>query len=295
VLRERFDLDAFDRLAHEGILFETYRPTHPPPSRPRFLLTGVSPSPRRPRHVGFRARDDIPTLASILKDAGYRTGGFVGSFVLDARFGLGRGFDLYSDKMPETERGLLERRGEEVLKEATEWIDGDREQPFFAFLHFYDPHRPYDPPDPFEPGIEDSRARYRGEILYVDSLLGKLLDFLEARGLSDSTVVVVTADHGESLGEHGEDTHGFFLYQSTLRVPLLVRAPVFPAGGASRMSRAPWTSLPRPSNSSESKRRRASKGRALSPRRARAARETSMSMPRALFPSSITAGASFEV
>jgi arylsulfatase A-like enzyme/Flp pilus assembly protein TadD len=222
----------FDRLAREGVLFEdvsTVAPTTLPAHAS--LLTGVSPAIHGARdNVGFRVRDDIPTLATILKEAGYRTGGFVGSFVLDSRFGLARGFDVYSDEMPETERGLLERRGDAVLKAAMDWIDGDREGPFFAFLHFYDPHRPYDPPEAFGTGGEDLGSGYRGEVLYVDSLLGTLLDFLEARGLSDSTAVVVTADHGESLGEHGEDTHGFFLYQATLRVPLLVRAPSLPAG-----------------------------------------------------------------
>jgi arylsulfatase A-like enzyme/Flp pilus assembly protein TadD len=222
----------FDRLAREGVLFEdvsTVAPTTLPAHAS--LLTGVFPMHHGARdNVGFRVRDDVPTLATILKEAGYRTGGFVGSFVLDSRFGLARGFDVYSDAMPETERGLLERRGDAVLKEAMDWIDGDREGPFFAFLHFFDPHRPYDPPGAFEPRGEDLGAGYRAEVLYVDSLLGTLLDVLEARGLSDSTAVVVTADHGESLGEHGEDTHGFFLYQSTLRVPLLVRAPSLPAG-----------------------------------------------------------------
>ncbi len=132
--------------------------------------------------------------------------------------------------MPETERGLPERRGGEVLEEATRWIDGTLDQPFFAFLHFFDPHRPYDPPEEFEPGVQDPAARYRGEVLYVDSLLSALMRFLEEKHLLDSTVVVVTADHGESLGEHGEDTHGFFLYESTLSVPLLMSGPSIPRG-----------------------------------------------------------------
>jgi tetratricopeptide (TPR) repeat protein len=194
------------------------------------LLTGVTPLVHRVHdNVGFRLRDDVPTLAATLKEAGYRTGAFVGSFVLDARFGLARGFDEYSDELPENERGLRERRGEEVLADALEFIGGG-EGPFFAFLHFFDPHRPYDPPAPFHPGVPDERARYEGEVRYVDSLLGKLLAHLDANDLSRSTVLVVTADHGESLGEHGEDTHGFFLYQSTLHVPLLLRGPSVPSG-----------------------------------------------------------------
>jgi arylsulfatase A-like enzyme/Flp pilus assembly protein TadD len=217
----------FDRVAREGILFEnatSVAPTTLPAHAS--LLTGASPLTHWVHdNVGFRLRQDIPTLASTLKARGYRTGGFVGSFVLDDRFGLGRGFDVYSDEMPETDRGPRERRGEKVLEEALAWIGPGDAEPFFAFLHLFDPHRPYDPPAPFAPGVNDLDALYRGEVSYVDSLLQRLLASLDQRGLSESTLLVVTADHGESLGEHGEDTHGFFLYQSTLHVPLLMRAP----------------------------------------------------------------------
>jgi len=220
----------FDRIAREGVLFEnaaSVAPTTLPAHAS--LLTGTSPFEHWVHdNVGFRLRQDLPTLASTLKARGYRTGGFVGSFVLDRKFGLARGFDVYSDETPETDRGLRERRGEEVLEEALGWIGSEDEAPFFAFLHFFDPHRPYEPPPPFAPkvgNLEGLDAAYRGEISYVDSLLQRLLAFLDARGLPESTVLAVTADHGESLGEHGEDTHGFFLYQSTLHVPLLIRAP----------------------------------------------------------------------
>ncbi len=210
----------FDRIAREGLLFEnaaSVAPTTLPAHAS--LLTGTSPLEHRVHdNVGFRLREDLPTLAETLKARGYRTAGFVGSFVLDRKFGLARGFDLYSDETPETDRGLRERRGDKVLEEALAWIGSDGEGPFFAFLHFFDPHRPYDPPLPFD-------GSYRGEVTYVDSLLQRLLAFLDESGLAESTVLVVTADHGESLGEHGEDTHGFFLYQSTLHVPLLIRAP----------------------------------------------------------------------
>jgi arylsulfatase A-like enzyme/Flp pilus assembly protein TadD len=222
---------AFDRIAEEGVLFEnlsavapTTLPTH------ASLLTGVSPLEHWVHdNVGFRLRNDVPTLASALQEAGYRTGGFVGSVVLDSKFGLARGFEVYSDAMPETHAGIRERRALDVLEDGLRFIE-EGDEPFFAFLHFFDPHRPYDPPPPFHPGDVDEKARYRGEVAYVDSVIGKLLAFLDARNLSSSTVVVVTADHGESLGEHGEDTHGFFLYQSTLHVPLLVRGPSVPRG-----------------------------------------------------------------
>jgi arylsulfatase A-like enzyme/Flp pilus assembly protein TadD len=216
---------SFDRIAREGLLFEnaaSVAPTTLPAHAS--LLTGTSPFEHWVHdNVGFRLRQDLPTLASTLKARGYRTGGFVGSFILDKKFGLARGFDVYSDETPETDRGLRERRGEKVLEDALAWIGSEDAVPFFAFLHFYDPHRPYAPPAPFE-------LSYRGEVSYVDSLLQRLLAFLDARGLSESTVLVVTADHGESLGEHGEDTHGFFLYQSTLHVPLLIRAPAIRHG-----------------------------------------------------------------
>jgi len=220
----------FDRIAREGVLFEnaaSVAPTTLPAHAS--LLTGTFPFEHRVHdNVGFRLRQDLPTLASTLKARGYRTGGFVGSFILDRKFGLAQGFDLYSDETPESDRVLRERRGARVLEEALAWIGSGNEEPFFAFLHFFDPHRPYDPPPPFAPkvgNLEGLEAAYRGEISYVDSLLQRLLAFLDDRGLSESTVLVVTADHGESLGEHGEDTHGFFLYQSTLPVPLLIRAP----------------------------------------------------------------------
>ncbi len=226
----------FDRIAREGVLFERVS-TVAPSTLPAHasMLTGLSPLGHGVHdNVGFDLREDVPTLASVLKGAGYRTGGFVGSFALSGRFGIGRGFDLYSDGSPKTERrGIPERRGEEVLGEALAWMELESDRPFFAFIHFYDPHRPYQPPEAFLPPDarpEDESARYAGEVRYVDSLVGKLLSWLDARGLSEDTILVVTADHGESLGEHGEDTHGFFLYESTLRVPLLLRAKPFPAG-----------------------------------------------------------------
>jgi arylsulfatase A-like enzyme/Flp pilus assembly protein TadD len=223
----------FDRIAKEGVLFERVS-TVAPMTLPAHatLLTGASPLKHLVHdNAGFRLREDIPTLASTLKGAGYRTGGFVGSFVLDRRFGLARGFDLYSDEMPDPAGGgLPERRGEEVLGAATRWMSAESDQPFFAFLHFFDPHRPYAPPAPFDPGGGDEASRYRAEVLYVDSLIGRLLDWLDEADLADRTLLVVTADHGESLGEHGEDTHGFFVYESTIRVPLLVRGPNLPAG-----------------------------------------------------------------
>jgi arylsulfatase A-like enzyme len=194
----------------------------------------------------------------VLKGAGYRTGAFVGAFVLDARFGLNHGFDLYDDRMRGTGTSLevVQRTAEEVLEPAARWITapstpapgttapstsapstpapGARapstsapstsapitQHPFFAWVHLYDPHEPYAPPEPYRSRY--AADAYAGEIAYADAALGAFLDRLRAAGALDRTLVVVTADHGESLGEHGERTHGLFAYDATIRVPLVL-------------------------------------------------------------------------
>jgi len=222
-----------DRLASEGVLYEnvsTVAPTTLPSHAS--LFTGLTPVAHGVHdNVGFYLDDRLPTLAEHLKGQGYETAAFVGAFVLDSRFGLDRGFDLYDDDVEGGEEDVAsgfvaQRRGAEVLESALAWIGsrGETERPFFTFVHFYDPHTPY-----------EGSGGYRAEVAYVDSLVGQLLSFLDARGLSERTLVVLTADHGESLGEHGEATHGLFLYESTLRIPLILRYPGAPAG--SRLSR----------------------------------------------------------
>ena len=163
-----------------------------------------------------------PTLAKILRSAGYQTAGFVGGFPMSARFGLGQGFDTYDDRLPKGGPGLEpERKAEEVSRRGMEWLEEHGGQPFFLFLHYYDPHFPYDPPPPYPPN-------YDGELAYVDLWIGKVMEKLHALGLDADTLVVLAGDHGEGLGEHGETEHGFLLYQNTLSVPLIVRPP---AGG----------------------------------------------------------------
>lgn len=217
-----------DRLASEGVLYEnvsTVAPTTLPSHAS--LFTGLTPLAHGVHdNVGFYLDDRYTTLAEHLKSQGYDTAAFIGAFVLDSRFGLDRGFDLYDDVVEREEEDVasgfvVQRRGAEVLENALAWIGTRREKapPFFAFLHFYEPHTPYEPPE-----------GYRGEVAYVDSLVGRLLSFLDERRLTERTLLVLTADHGESLGEHGEETHGLFLYQSTLRIPLLLRYPGAPAG-----------------------------------------------------------------
>ena len=219
-----------DRLATEGVLFEnvsTVAPTTLPAHAS--LFTCLSPVVHGVHdNVGFYLDERFTTLAAHLKDQGYDTAAFLGAFVLDSRFGLDRGFDLYDDDVEEVEDEgvsgfVAQRRGAAVLESALDWLRSRRDSPrsFFAFLHFYDPHTPYEPPE-----LEG----YRGEVAYVDSLVGQLLAFLDERDLAERTLVVLTADHGESLGEHGELTHGLFLYQSTLRIPLLLRYPGASAG-----------------------------------------------------------------
>ena len=177
-----------------------------------------------PLHHGLRVNGagvfpaDQETLATTLSRAGYRTGAFVGAFVLDRRFGLHRGFDVYDDEIvrdPNVDVTLeTERRATVVVDRALAWLNAQDARPSFAWVHLWDAHAPYAPPAPYD-------QTYDGEIAYVDAELGRLLAAVDR----ENTIVVVAADHGESLGEHGELTHGLLLYQSSLHVPMLIAAP----------------------------------------------------------------------
>jgi arylsulfatase A-like enzyme/Tfp pilus assembly protein PilF len=228
-----------DRLAAEGVRFETAR-AHNVVTLPSHanLLSGQYPL-RHGVHdnAGFRFPSDRPTLATLLHDKGWRTGAFVSAFPLDARFGLDRGFDVYDDRLGGTGASAFampERPGPETVRAALRWIGSVRGQRWFAFVHLYEPHFPYEPPA----GLASSfpGEPYRGEVAAADAALGPLLEPLLAPGTGERVLVVFTSDHGESLGEHGEATHGIFAYESTLRVPLVMRAPgLLP----SRVVRAP--------------------------------------------------------
>jgi arylsulfatase A-like enzyme/Tfp pilus assembly protein PilF len=219
-----------DRLASEGVLFEQAIAAVPLtlPSHST-MFTGLLP----PRHGvrdngGYVLDSRHTTLASALKQAGWQTGAFVGAFVLDSKWGLNQGFDTYVDRFDlaryrSISLGDVARRGNEVVDNAMPWLEEHAGGRFFAWLHFYDPHSPYDPPEPFKSRFKD--RPYAGEIAYVDDQIGRLLRWLDTRGLADRTVVVAIGDHGESLTEHGEGTHGLFIYDSTMRVPFIVRAP----------------------------------------------------------------------
>jgi arylsulfatase A-like enzyme/Flp pilus assembly protein TadD len=173
-------------------------------------------------NAGYRVSPQMPTLASMLKERGLATGAFIGGYPLTKRFGLTRGFDEYDDHISETtgaiEFSLPERRADVVVSRAVNWITGRGGQQFFAWVHVFDPHAPYDPPEQWKAQYPGNP--YLGEVAWTDSALGALFDRLAT--LPQKTLVVITADHGEGLGEHGETTHGLFAYESTLHVPLII-------------------------------------------------------------------------
>ena len=219
-----------DRLAREGVLFE--QAVSPAPlTLPAHssIFTGVFPPAHGVRdNGGFFLDDRQTTLAERLQSSGFTTGGFVGAYVLDHKWGIAQGFQTYFDdfdlsKYQSLSLGSVDRPGNEVADKALAWLDTVGSKRFFGWVHFYDAHSPYDPPEPFKSRYEG--RPYIGEIAFVDSQVGRLLAYLDAHHLAERTVVVVMGDHGESLGEHGESTHGFFVYQATMHVPLLIRAP----------------------------------------------------------------------
>jgi arylsulfatase A-like enzyme/Tfp pilus assembly protein PilF len=177
---------------------------------------------------GNRLGPQQQTLASVLKDRGYATGAVVASAVLDSRFGLNRGFDFYYDhfdfnRLEESNLDEMERPGNVVADKVLEWLSGNYQKPFFLWMHLYDPHYPYRPPAPYNEEYKSNL--YDGEIAFADAQVGRLLHFLKEKGLYQKTLIVLSGDHGEGLGEHGEKTHGFFIYNSTLHVPLLIHLP----------------------------------------------------------------------
>ena len=219
-----------DALASEGVRFE-HSVTSIPLTLPAHtsILTGSIPPQHGVRdNGGFFVPDDALTLAEVLSGRGFRTGAVVGAYVLNRIWGLHQGFETYDDEFgpadPRDRKDLHEQRdGAEVAASAERWLDAHGRERFFLWLHFYDPHYPYEPPAEYAARHPDDP--YAGEIEYTDALVGRVLDTLRARGLYDSTLIVVTGDHGEGLGEHREPDHGIYLYDSTVRVPLIVRAP----------------------------------------------------------------------
>jgi len=221
---------AMDAWAAAGIRFEDCIAQTPLtlPSHTT-IMTGTLPVFHGIRdNGGFVVPSELTTLAESFKARGYETGAFVSAYVLDSKWGLNQGFDTYFDRfdLSRFERislGEVQRPANEVIDEALGWIDAKKDGKFFAWIHLYDPHTPYEPPEPFK--SEYPQNPYLGEIAFTDSQLARLAEYIDRQALRDRLFVVLAADHGESLGEHQESTHGFFIYQGALHVPLIVMTP----------------------------------------------------------------------
>lgn len=218
-----------DRLAEDALIFKkAYSPV--PLTLPAHvsILTGTYPLFNGVRDNGiYYLRPQFTTLAEIFRDHGYNTGAVIGSVVLNQLYGVGQGFDFYEDRIQSKKKfkdSPSERNAESVNKIVFKWLGKKDRRPFFLWIHYYDPHTPYDPhKDLFHNRYEE--FPYKGEIAYVDIQIGKLVDFLSGKNLLKNTLIVFTSDHGESFGEHYEFGHGFFIYDSTLRVPLFFYYP----------------------------------------------------------------------
>lgn len=215
-----------DRLAREGALFEQVESVAPLTLPAHCsLFTGRFPFQHGVRENGMPLPPQEQTLAQVLQAEGVRTGAFVASYVLDSRWGLARGFDTYDGPphAPRTEQGVRgsdRRPADQVVSRALAWLDSTSSRRFFVWLHFYDAHAPYD-----ATSREGPIPGYQPAIGFMDAQIGRLLTFLDVHRLRDRTVVVIVGDHGESLGDHGELTHGLFVYESVTRVPLIIDAP----------------------------------------------------------------------
>jgi arylsulfatase A-like enzyme/tetratricopeptide (TPR) repeat protein len=232
---------AIDGLRRDAMLFERAY-SHTPLTLPSHtsLLTGLLPAATGVRdNVGYGldtgrvSRGEIPYLPQILKNHGYATGGAVSAYVLQGKTGLATGFDFYEDSIEfRTGTGLggLQRPGSETLRLVLPWLRGAAAGPFFLFFHIYEPHTPYDPPEPF---ASRYKLKYDGEIATADAIVGELLAELKRLGVYDRAVVILLSDHGEGLGDHGEDEHGVLLYNEAIHVPLLLKLPGAKLAGGS--------------------------------------------------------------
>jgi arylsulfatase A-like enzyme/Tfp pilus assembly protein PilF len=222
-----------DAVARQGVVF-----THAYSQAPlttvshATMFTGTYPQFHKVNDFGIPLPKDVPVLAELLKHKGYRTAAFVGSIILDPVNGMApgfnRGFDAYGADYRRRKRGLdryktMENRAEQVVARAIAWVKKNSAGPFFLWVHVFDPHEPYEAPAPYSQRF--AREKYDGEIAYTDAAIGKLFAELRALGAYDNTLVAVLSDHGESLGAHGENTHGVFLYDETIHVPLLMKLP----------------------------------------------------------------------
>ncbi|MGE5360148.1 MAG: sulfatase-like hydrolase/transferase [Bacteroidales bacterium] len=225
---------AIDALAEGGVLF-SQAASPAPLTQPAHssIMTGLYPAYHGVRLNGVTALGQgQTTLAEVFSKQGYQTGAFIGAFVLDARWGLNQGFGAYDDKFDmrkfkHLDLAGVQRPGNEVMDAALHWLDDQKDRPFFAWIHLYDPHVPYDPPEPFRSrfGSRGLAGLYDGEIAFADQQVGRLASWLQSGGLDRRTVIVVVGDHGEALGSHGEGTHGFFVYDYAIHVPFIVATP----------------------------------------------------------------------
>lgn len=196
------------------------------------ILTGTNPPFHQIKNNGtYYLKENLMTLAEILKEKEYKTAAFIGAFPLHSQFGLNQGFDVYDDrfKNPNYLEGYEPQRiAEQVYDSAAGWLKAHTSQKFFVWVHYYDPHLPYTPPSPFD---TKCKSAYDGEIAYTDVYVGKLVNLLKEKGIYTKTLMIIVGDHGEGLGDHGEDTHGIFLYDTVLKVPLIFHSPdVIPSG-----------------------------------------------------------------
>ncbi len=222
-----------DVLARQGVVFEkAYSQAPLTPVSHATIFTGTYPQFHTVTDFGHPLPALLPFVPEILQKTGYRTAAFIGSLILDPKAnmapGFDRGFDFFDagfhpKRGPTEDRyHSVERRAGDVVGHAIGWMNKNRQSPFFIWIHLYDPHAPYDPPAPFDKRFADD---YDGEIAYADSALGKLFSYLRQRGLYDRALIAMMSDHGESLGAHGESMHGIFLYDETIRVPLVFKLP----------------------------------------------------------------------
>src|SRR3984885_6811718 len=222
-----------DSLANDsGIFTRAYAQAPLTPTSHSTILTGTYPQFHQVLMFPVPLDKKLPFLPALLKESGYSTAAIVGSIAVDYKWGVPgfeRGFDTYDANFdwnsytPETRYQTVERRADEVVDHALAWLKGHPQGPVFMWVHIFDPHDPYDPPEPYK--TRYAKALYDGEIAYADSALGKFFRQLKASGLYDDTVIAVTADHGESLGAHGENEHGIFVYEETIHAPLFIKLP----------------------------------------------------------------------
>ncbi len=228
---EKIQTPALDELAANGARFsQAFTPSPITNTSHATILTGLLPSSHGVTDFGVPLSPSLPTWAELLKQRGYHTSAFIGAVILDSKSlapGLDRGFDFY-DNFPEHAQSKsrwerVERRGMNVIGRAEKWLAAHPAGPHFVWIHLYDPHDPYEPPPPYSEIYKD--RLYDGEIAYADSVLASFLAYLKRQGQYQNAIVIVVGDHGEGLGDHGEETHGIFLYDSTTHVPLIMKLP----------------------------------------------------------------------